>query len=156
MRARALLLSLLLLNLGAVASADRALARSPRGMRTADAAAPMRTFYMKGTLLSPSGTPSLLAGLAKLSVGSTGAYSGTLTMAGVAATSVVVTGTISGTMTLIAQLGGQSITLAARSVAAPVGDRGKSSPDRLPAIGASRVPPPPAAWISRAPSRRAV
>lgn len=129
MRLRAFLIPLLLLSLGVLSSSCGAFAGAPRHKLGADAPLPtIRTFYIKGSLFTPSGAPSLLVGLAKLSIGSTGAYSGTLTTAGAATASLAVTGTISGTMTLDTKIGGKSLSIVAGSVAERIGDPGRASP----------------------------
>ena len=129
MRLRAFFIPLLLLSLGMHSSSGGVLAKVSRHRSGADVSQPtVRTFYIKGSFLNSSGAPSLLVGLAKLSVGSTGAYSGTLTTAGSGTISLAVTGTISGTMTLDTKLGGQAVSISARSVAERIGDPGKASP----------------------------
>ena len=59
-------------------------AAHPQGSaRVADSAAAVaRTFYVSGSLVSASGSPMSLAGLASLTVTTTGEYTGTLVLAG--------------------------------------------------------------------------
>jgi hypothetical protein len=105
-----------------------ALARPVRVQHAADAAPTTRTFYISGTLLGSSGVPSLVVGLAQLSVASTGDYSGTLTLGGLNPAKVQVTGTISNTMTLDATIGGQPVAVTAQPVNERIGSPVASGP----------------------------
>jgi len=88
----------------------------------------MRTFYISGSLLDAKGTLSLLVGLAKVSVDSTGIYSGTLTMGGTSPITTTVTGTISTTMTLSGMISGQQVSVMARPVKEKIGNAISSGP----------------------------
>jgi hypothetical protein len=128
-RWRTVLLSIIAFSLCTVAAAPGgAAAQRVRRLHGADASPATRSFYISGTLYGAGGAPSLLTGLAQLSVASTGAYSGTLTMGGVKPATAQVTGTISTTMTLAGTIGGQSVQVTAQPVNERIGNAGASGP----------------------------
>jgi hypothetical protein len=105
-----------------------AFARPAYTTHSAASAPTMRTFYVSGSLLSSNGTPSLLVGLANVSVDGTGAYSGTMTMGGTNPITATVTGIISSTMTLSGMIGGQQMSVMARPVKERIGNPISSGP----------------------------
>src|SRR5439155_16482397 len=85
------------------------------------------------TVVDGAGYPTHLAGLAALTVQSTGSYTGTMTTAGASPATLAVSGVISGTgapssMTLTTTYNGRPLSIQARAVVDIVGDRGKTSP----------------------------
>jgi hypothetical protein len=128
-RLRAVLTLILALSLCLVVSLPAgALARPARVQHAADAAPTTRTFYVSSTVYGSNGVPSLLVGLAQLSVASTGDYSGTLTLGGLNPTKIQVAGTISNTMTLSATIGSQQIAVTAQTVNERIGNPGAAGP----------------------------
>lgn len=131
MRPRRWLLAVLLLIFVVPALSGSAQAQAPRRAHTADAAPTTRTFYIQGSLLSSSGAPSMLVGLAALTVASTGTYTGTLTTGGTTPMKLDVSGTISGTMTLDTKLGATALSVSATSVNERIGNPSKAGPATL-------------------------
>src|SRR5207248_10567425 len=84
-RLRTILTSLAILVLGGSAFLSSAVVRAQphRSIHLADTTAPVsRTLYVDGTVVDAAGYPTRLAGLAALTVQSTGSYTGTMKTAG--------------------------------------------------------------------------
>jgi hypothetical protein len=128
-RFRTTVLVLAALAASSILSGLPASAQAHRQVHPADAAPVAHTFYVSGSIVNAKGHPSLLVGLASISVESSGSYSGTLMTAGAKPATLKVTGTITGTtMTLTTTLSGQDISVQALAVDEPIGDRGSASP----------------------------
>ncbi len=130
MRCRVSLILVMALGVSVYASSSMspsstALAQVRTASHSVAAAATQRTFYVQGPFYNAAGGVSTLAGLATLSIASSGSYTGTLATAGSKPAMLNVAGTIKGsTMTLMTKIGGQNVSITARSVHEKVTDRG--------------------------------
>lgn len=129
MRLRATVLVLAALAVSTILSGLPVSARAGHRLHPADTAPVTHTLYVSGAIVNAKGHSSLLAGVASVSVESSGSYSGTLMTVGTKPANLHVTGTITGTtMTLTTTLSGQDLSVQATAVDEPIGDRGASTP----------------------------
>ena len=130
MRRRTVLIPMAALGMSVFLAVGLAAAQPQGSARVADTSAALaRTFYVSGSMVTASGSPMSLAGLASLTVTTTGQYTGTLVLAGPKPATLQVSGSISGSnMTLATMVGSQPLSVTAHAVTDRLGDRGKDSP----------------------------